>query len=184
MSLVLSFFGDQEQSAKEEDSIVELGSKRDAETVSQVQALKIPHSMNARASTIQSQTTAVAHPEAAINGQTASSHRDSSLEGESAVTSGASRHRYPPEYNPFDRPVGEVVAQLFDDTQPVNPPLLNDSAEASRMSLQQGCHRGVGSLVSGRTTTLTWSALEEADPSTHQQVGKCSSSWLLRKGRL
>ena len=29
---------------------------------------------------------------------------------------------YPPEYDPFDRPVGEVVGQLFDDTQPVNAP--------------------------------------------------------------
>ena len=34
----------------------------------------------------------------------------------------ASQHSYPPEYNPFDRPVEEVVAQLFDDSQPVNPP--------------------------------------------------------------
>ena len=32
-----------------------------------------------------------------------------------------SQHSYPPEYNPFDRPVGEMVAQLFDDSQPVNP---------------------------------------------------------------
>ena len=29
---------------------------------------------------------------------------------------------YPAEYDPFDRPVEEVVTQLFDDTQPVNPP--------------------------------------------------------------
>ena len=34
----------------------------------------------------------------------------------------ASLHSYPPEYNPFDRPVGEVVAQLFDDSQPINLP--------------------------------------------------------------
>ena len=27
-----------------------------------------------------------------------------------------------PEYDPFDRPEGEVIAQVFDYSQPVNPP--------------------------------------------------------------
>ena len=46
----------------------------------------------------------------------------SSLSEEVPSQQAASQHSYPPEYNPFDRPVGEVVAQLFDDSQPVNPP--------------------------------------------------------------
>ena len=48
-------------------------------------------------------------------------HR-SSLPEEVPSQQTASQNSYPPEYNPFDRPVGEVVAQLFDDSQPVNPP--------------------------------------------------------------
>ena len=46
----------------------------------------------------------------------------SSLSEGMSLPQAASSHSYPPEYNPFDRPVGEVVAQLFDDLQPVNPP--------------------------------------------------------------
>ena len=46
----------------------------------------------------------------------------SSLSEGSPLQQAASAHSYPPEYNPFDRLVGEVVAQLFDDSQPVNPP--------------------------------------------------------------
>ena len=46
----------------------------------------------------------------------------SSLSEGMSLTQTASSHSYPPEYNPFDRPVGEVVAQLFDDLQPVNLP--------------------------------------------------------------
>ena len=30
--------------------------------------------------------------------------------------------QYPVEYDPFDRPVEEVVMQLFDDDPPANPP--------------------------------------------------------------
>ena len=53
----------------------------------------------------------------------AASHRDPPLYEEgNVVATGVSRHSYPPEYDPFDRPVEEVVTQLFDDVQPVNPP--------------------------------------------------------------
>ena len=45
-----------------------------------------------------------------------------SLDEEHAIQTEPPPLGYPPEYDPFDRPVGEVVTQLFDDTQPVNPP--------------------------------------------------------------
>ena len=45
-----------------------------------------------------------------------------SLQEEAIPQQTVPQHSYPPEYNPFDRPVDEVVAQLFDDSQPVNPP--------------------------------------------------------------
>ena len=32
------------------------------------------------------------------------------------------QEQYPVEYDPFDRPVEEVVMQLFDDDPPANPP--------------------------------------------------------------
>ena len=106
-----------EESGKEEDPIVEVAQEPDAET---------EPSMNTE-ERVTSEGTA---PSASAQecSMMANDGAESGLQIHSSLSEGvpsqqaASQRSYPPEYNPFDRPVGEVVAQLFDDSQPVNPP--------------------------------------------------------------
>ena len=106
-----------EESCKEEDPIVEVVQEPDAE--------KEP-SRNTEEG-ITSEVAADSAPaqessQMAEDGDEGSLQNRSSSLGEAISLQTASQHSYPPEYNPFDRPVDEVVAQLFDDSQPVNPP--------------------------------------------------------------
>ena len=105
------------KSAKEEDPLVEFAHEPDAETEPGANVGDpIPAQSNDLLISAM-EGTAEANLKAEISWQAASSH---SLGA--ALTPEAPHSSYPPEYDPFDRPVGEVVAQLFDDTQPVNPP--------------------------------------------------------------
>ena len=106
-----------EESCKEEDPVVEVVQEPDAE--------KEP-SRNTEEG-LASESAAPSAP-AQESGQRAEDGDEGSLENrfslqeEDISQQMAPQHSYPPEYNPFDRPVDEMVAQLFDDSQPVNPP--------------------------------------------------------------
>ena len=68
-------------------------------------------------------TSAAPVPVTLMHERTAPSHRDPPLtKKENTAVTEPSHIGYPPEYDPFDRPVDEVITQLFDNTQPVNPP--------------------------------------------------------------
>ena len=99
------------ESADEHDPIVELAPEPDAETEPRNSQDGLPLAQLSHATT--SQVTATApnadHMEAS-----------SSANGSGDVVS--EREQYPVEYDPFDRPVEEVVMNLFEVDPPANPP--------------------------------------------------------------
>ena len=112
-----------EESAKEDDPIVECALEPDAETepsacaCQDVQpAIGAPNSAvpqhNAAAPAVVTSSTQVSSNQELFPAQMAGIPVD-------AVTA---QDSYPSEYDPFDRPVEEVVMQLLDDTQQANPP--------------------------------------------------------------
>ena len=90
-----------EESAKEEDPLVEFAQEPHAETESGANAGDTVQPESNDFHTSASQNTAVVNSVATINEQGASSHRDPSQEDESALAPRASHHSYPPEYNPL-----------------------------------------------------------------------------------
>ena len=109
---------------KEEDPIVEVAQEPDAETEPSMNTEERVTSEGTAPSASAQECSMMANDGAESGLQIHSSL----LEGLQAPSYQAtSQHSYPPEYDPFDRPVGEVVAQLFDDSQPVNPLPPNDN---------------------------------------------------------
>ena len=119
--------GDQElgeESEREEDPVVEAAHEPDAETE--------PGAATGEKTLLEGATHSSATQERVLMNNEGVEHSwlaaPSQSEGSSCPQS-ASTHSYPPEYNPFDPPVGEVVAQLFDDSQPINPLLPSDNGK-------------------------------------------------------
>ena len=116
-----------EESADENDPIVEFAPEPDAET-GQLSA-EFPHSADP-------QTKETAPGDVATNNPAASSLAvvPAQIAGnlEDAVPM---QDQYPVEYDPFDRPVEEVVMQLFDDDPPPLRRLNGRSQEISRSHL-------------------------------------------------
>ena len=106
-----------EESCKEEDPVVEVVQEPDAEKEPSRNTEEGPTSESAAPSAPAQESS-----QRAEDGDEVSLHNRLSSQEEDISQQTALQHSYPPEYNPFDRPVDEVVAQLFDDSQPVNPP--------------------------------------------------------------
>ena len=123
-----------EESADENDPIVEFAPEPDAETEPRASqegqlSAEFPHSADP-------QTKETAPGDVATNNPAASSLAvvPAQIAGnlEDAVPM---QDQYPVEYDPFDRPVEEVVMQLFDDDPPPLRRLNGRSQEISRSHL-------------------------------------------------
>ena len=103
-----------EESADEHDPIVEFAPEPDAETEPRASNDGLPLTELSHAATCQ---VTEAAPRAAATDHTAAS---SSANGIGDAVS--ERVQYPVEYDPFDRPVEEVVMNLFEGDPPANTP--------------------------------------------------------------
>ena len=103
-----------EESADEHDPIVEFAPEPDAETEPRASNDGRPLTELPHAATCQVMEAA---PCAATTGHTAASSTASGI-GEAV----SERVQYPVEYDPFDRPVEEVVMNLFEGDPPANTP--------------------------------------------------------------
>ena len=103
-----------EESADEHDPIVEFAPEPDAETEPRASHDGLPLAELPHSATSQMTETA---PCAVATDHTVAS---SSANGVGDAVS--EQEQYPVEYDPFDRPVGEVVMNLFEGDPPANPP--------------------------------------------------------------
>ena len=103
-----------EESADEHDPIVEFAPEPDAETEPRASNDGLPLTELPHAATCQVMEAA---PRAATTDHTAASSTANGI-GEAV----SERVQYPVEYDPFDRPVEEVVMNLFEGDPPANTP--------------------------------------------------------------
>ena len=101
-----------EESADEHDPIVEFASESDAETEPRASQDVLPLAELSHANTSQVTETAPC--------AVSTDHMEAFSYGSGNAVS--EREQYPVEDDPFDRPVEEVVMNLFEGDSPANPP--------------------------------------------------------------
>ena len=103
-----------EESADEHDPIVEFAPEPDAETEPRASQDVLPLAELSHATTSQVTETAPC--------AVSTDHTEASSSANGSGNAVSEREQYPVEYDPFDRPVEEVVMNLFEGDPPANPP--------------------------------------------------------------
>ena len=110
-----------EESANENDPIVEFAPEPDAETEPRASQEVQPSADDPNSTGPQTKETAPVEVPASNQVSSLPAMFPAQSAG-TLVDAAPVQDHYPVEYDPFDRPVEEVVMQLFDDDQPANPP--------------------------------------------------------------